>query len=124
MISHADALLHEEYCKIPAQLLASLDGYARRRETPGHFLIAVLSHELFDAVSRADKESYAALRELVTFIHMELPSEAHGNMDKVAHWLHPKRHVIGEVCCQKCGIPAAFPNAIANPENYICLTCK
>lgn len=84
------ALAHEQYCRIPRQVLASVYGYVNRREITGHFLTAVLSNNLFDAVGRADKESMESLRELVVFIHMEVPSCCHGSLENVAHWLHPK----------------------------------
>lgn len=92
MISHPEALKHEEYSRIPTAVLASVYGYVDRKEAPGHFLTAVLSNDLFTAVSRADKESFAALRELVTFIHMEVPTACHGSAEAVANWLFPKPH--------------------------------
>jgi len=90
MISFAQARQHAEYCRIPAQVLASLYGYVEHRQAPGHFLNAVLRNDLFEAVGRADKESRAALAELVCFIHMEVRSDCHGTPEKLKQWLYPK----------------------------------
>jgi hypothetical protein len=87
MISLPDALKHDDYSKIPPHLLQSIYGYVLQRQAVGHFLTALLCNDLIAAVGRADKETIAALRELVIFLHMEVPCECYGSAEKVASWL-------------------------------------
>lgn len=91
MISYDQARAHSEYCRIPEQVLLGLYAYVEHRQAPGHFLQAVLSNDLFEAIGRADKEAVAALRELVVFIHMEVRSDCHGSRQKVGAWLFPPK---------------------------------
>ena len=91
MIPYAEARTHSEFSLIPEYVLRSLYAYVERHIITGGFLQAVLAHDLFDAVGRADKGSYAALRELIHFIHMELPSQCHGDRQKVADWTQGER---------------------------------
>lgn len=90
MMTFEKAQHHAEYKRIPEQILRSLYGYVEYRQATGHFLNAVLSNNLFEAIGRADKESLAALREIVTFVHMEVPSHCYGTVEKVQEWLFPK----------------------------------
>jgi len=89
MIAYEQARQHSEYCRIPEHVLASVYGFVEHRQAPGHFLTCVLTNDLFGAVGRADKESGAALRELVVFLHMEVRSDAFGSPQKVREWLYP-----------------------------------
>lgn len=89
MISYDQARQHSEYCRIPEHILMGVYAYIEHRQSPGHFLQAVLSNDLFEAIGRADKEAVAALRELVVFIHCEVRSDCYGNRQKVSAWLFP-----------------------------------
>lgn len=90
MITFEKARQHVEYKRIPEHVLADLYAYVEHHQYTGHFLAAVLSHDLFEAVARSDKESGAALRELVVFIHMEVRSDCHGNPAAVRNWLRTR----------------------------------
>jgi len=97
MITFDEAIKHEQYREIPVRVLAGIYAYVEHRSQPGHFLTAVLRHDLFESVSRADKESLAALHPLVIFIHMEVPSRCHGDKAKVHEWLSPQPYPCAEV---------------------------
>lgn len=90
MMTFEKARQHAEYSRIPEQILRSIYGYVEYRQATGHFLNAVLTNNLYDAIARADKESLAALREIVTFVHMEVRSDCYGSKEKVQDWLFPK----------------------------------
>lgn len=90
MITYEHARKHAEFRLIPEHILRGLYGYVEHRQATGHFLNAVLTNNLFDAISRADKEALAALREIVVFVHMEVRSDAYGSSQKVQEWLFPK----------------------------------
>lgn len=90
MITYEQARKHDEFGLIPEHILQSIYGYVEQRQSTGHFLNAVLSNNLFEAIARADKEALAALREIVVFIHMEVRADCHGSPEKIQNWLFPK----------------------------------
>lgn len=53
----------------------------------GSFLQAVLENDLREAVMRADADSYASLREIVSFVHNCMPTKCCGSYDTVSEWL-------------------------------------
>lgn len=65
----------------------SLERYVNHRIQPGGFLTAVLSNDLFGAVTRADRESKLALSEICQFIYNEVPGDAWGSHDAVRNYL-------------------------------------
>lgn len=73
--------------RIPAHLRPGLRAYLVDREPVGAFLRAVLVNDLQGAVSRADDETYPALREIVAFVHMHAPPGSHGSYQAYASWL-------------------------------------
>jgi hypothetical protein len=72
--------------KIPGRLLLGLVAWAEKKHRVGHFLTAVLSNDLCEAVARADEESMAALRQIVMFVYNNLPGICWGSQEKVAAW--------------------------------------
>lgn len=70
-----------------ADAVESLDRYVKHGIPPGSFLLAVLSNDLMQAVNRADEESAANLREIVSHVYNRLPSGSHGSMEKVEAWV-------------------------------------
>jgi hypothetical protein len=73
-IDYIHATGHEQYSHIPVHVLRGLYNYVQHGAGPGHFLRAVLSNNLFEAVGRADKDALASLAELVIFIYNRVPS--------------------------------------------------
>lgn len=72
---------------IPEHTLAALDRYVNHRLQPGGFLTAVLSNDLFGAVSKADSFNKLALTEICQYIYNEVPSNAWGTYDVVRNYL-------------------------------------
>lgn len=79
-----DELL-EEYA-IPMHLREGLTRYLKQHIRPGHFLAAVLSNDLADAMLRGDPASLAGLEGLVRFLTYECPQDSHGSADAVDRW--------------------------------------
>lgn len=90
MMTFEKARQHAEFSRIPEHILYDLYDYIKHRQATGHFLNAVLTNNLFEAIGRADKEALAALREIVVFVHMEVRADAYGSADKVQNWLFPQ----------------------------------
>lgn len=72
---------------IPGHMMESLRRYIDKGIAPGHFLTAVLEHDLFEAVGRADDENLANLPAYVAYLYNEAPGPCHGSPEKVAEWL-------------------------------------
>lgn len=85
-----------EYSKIPKRTIEALDRYVHSRIVPGHFLIAVLTNNLFEAMDRADKENRDALYEIIRYVWNELPLACWGSKEKMDAWIHPEE----EQCVQ------------------------
>ncbi len=120
LIPYEKARQHAEYRRIPQRILISLYDYVNNRQQTGGFLAAVLSNDLFTAIGKADSESLAAIREIVVFIHMEVPSHCYGSEHAVCAWVNGR--VLPEVIdrpaieydgCPHCRVSFTFT---ANPD--------
>ena len=65
----------------------SLNDYITNGWQPGSFLVAVLSNDLFDAISRADDDSRRNLSKIVDWIYNNMPSSLYGTREKVSNHL-------------------------------------
>jgi len=77
---------------IRPDVIESIKDYEARGVPTGHFLRAVLAHDLFGAFAYADSQNRDALGEIVAFIHNYLRSDCHGSYAKVDGWV--ERHTI------------------------------
>ena len=74
--------------RIPPAVFEALRLYVEERVHPGDgFLMAVLSNDLREAVGRADERSYASLRELIVYLHNEVPGRCWGSKARVVEWV-------------------------------------
>ena len=73
--------------RIPERMREAIIGYVMYGRPVGHFLNAVFSHDLFEAVARADGENARLLPEYVKFIHNRCPVFCHGGGSIVPLWL-------------------------------------
>ena len=76
----------EKYPNIPENTIRQLERFVLTGCPCGHFLTAVLSKDLFEAVSRADPENQASLVNLVKLIWNEVPMSCYGTDKKVQAW--------------------------------------
>lgn len=66
----------------------SIDLYASDGVPTGGFLRAVLEHrDVWDVMNRADAENARDLREILIYIHNEMPGNCHGSPDIVFAWI-------------------------------------
>jgi hypothetical protein len=68
-------------------VISSLNRYVKDRIMPGSFLRAVLCNQLYAAVTLADQENLASLKEIVHYVYNELPEESWGSADRVWAWV-------------------------------------
>jgi len=63
---------------------------------PGDFLTAVLSNDLRGAIGHADDENQRDIVEICQFIHMEIPYNCHGSLERMNNWIETKREEKGK----------------------------
>jgi hypothetical protein len=71
---------------IPSSIKSAIDAHAELGHRCGDFVQAVLENNFREAVVRADRESYKALREIAQYVYCSLPSDSHGSQEKVKYW--------------------------------------
>jgi hypothetical protein len=79
-----------DYSLIPERIMQNLLYYVKGKEAPGGFLYAVLSNNLFKAISKADDEMLPLIPLLVMYIHWEVPASCHGSPEHVKAWMEKK----------------------------------
>ena len=72
---------------VPEHLREGLIRYLVRHIPTGHFLTAVLSNDLTEAVSRGDEVSIDGLPAIVRFLRNDVPWLAWGSQTIVKAWL-------------------------------------
>ena len=71
---------------LPATLQQGLLRYLDHGIEPGHFLTAVLTNDLFEAIGRADNQSLQVLPDICKFIYNHTPHCCWGSKEKVAKY--------------------------------------
>lgn len=82
------------YYAPPRHLLESLDRYAVHGVETGGFLRAVLENDLASATGHMNPAiaDFMILRELVMYVHNELPGRCHGSPGNVQRWIEQRRN--------------------------------
>lgn len=76
-----------DYSMLPDYMQSAARRYVENRLPPGHFLTAVLSNNLVDAVLCADLTNRARLVDYAFWLYHELPGNCWGDPETVAQWL-------------------------------------
>jgi hypothetical protein len=71
---------------VKAETKESIDRFVQYGIPPGHFLQAVLSNDLMEAMGRADSENRRDLFEICQYVYNELPIGCWGTKDKMGEW--------------------------------------
>ena len=71
---------------IPDYMMGGLERWIEHGIEPGHFLIAVLSNDLKEAVGRADDENIANLPAYMGYLYNEAPIGSWGNPSVMRTW--------------------------------------
>jgi hypothetical protein len=77
----------DELFNLPDHLQGGISRYLREGIAPGHFLTAVITNNLVEAVSRADPTSLRALPDIVKFFYNYTPSGCWGTQEKMVAWM-------------------------------------
>lgn len=78
-------------CGIPETMHDGVIDYVLHGLRPGHFLSAVLSNDLHEAVRRADAPNQAALAGYVQFFAHYVPASMWGSPARFEAWLRAQR---------------------------------
>jgi hypothetical protein len=71
----------------PASIVAAIDRFVEHRIAPGSFVRAVLCNDLAGVFRAGDDDSLRGLRDIMRYIHWEIPGGCHGSKSKVENWL-------------------------------------
>jgi hypothetical protein len=82
-----DARLTRGVKRLPEHMRDSVLNYVRHGIPPGHFLTAVLSNDLFEAVDRADDINIRVLADYVRVFYNDCPSACWGSPNNVKAWI-------------------------------------
>jgi hypothetical protein len=74
------------------EAMDALARYRDNRQELGGFLTAMLENDLANTIRRADKSSWANLKEIFNWLWNEMPANAWGSPEAVSTWLHPEQH--------------------------------
>lgn len=72
---------------VPFHLQGGLKRYFEEHVRPGGFLVAVLSNDLREAVTRGSRESLAGLGFVMAYLIACAPSECWGSAEAVNAWV-------------------------------------
>jgi hypothetical protein len=75
---------------LPENIKSTLDMYVSHRIPTGDFLYAVLTNDLFAALSRADDLNRYRLYEICNYIYNSIPFNCWGSKETVNAWLASK----------------------------------
>lgn len=78
------------YENIPKPVMAGMKRYVEHHIKPGSFLTAVIENNLMDTVREADKDSFAAIKDIVGWMYNEPTSECWGSPKKMEAWLEKR----------------------------------
>jgi len=87
-LSERDILKMSEY-GIPERMQGGLIRYFDNRIPPGHFLTAVLSNDLMEAIARADDENVYCLKAYAMWLYNVPPGRPNGwgSPEAVKEWI-------------------------------------
>ena len=78
--------MKSEYDNIPDAILLAINNHVLRGQNCGHFVTAVLSNDLIEAVNRADDECQKCLRSIVRYLYNRCPGGCWGSKKKMEEW--------------------------------------
>lgn len=76
-----------EECAIPRYMWDGIIYYLTEGLAPGHFLTAVISNDLYEAVSRADNTNIHLLDRYITFFYNYTPTGCWGSPSNFDDWI-------------------------------------
>lgn len=79
-----------DYENINPLTLENLKNYVTEHVPVGHFLEAVLTNNLRNAVAHADPDNLNNLRAIVRFCHWEIPGRCWGSPEAYDDWVRNK----------------------------------
>jgi len=75
-----------DWSLVPERMRHGLRLYFEQGVPPGHFLSAVLSNDLREAVARADEDNQQRLPDYIKFLYNNAPNTSWGSREKFESW--------------------------------------
>ena len=76
--------------EIPEYMMDALTRYIEKGIPPGDFLTAVLTNDLYEAISRSDDTNLHCIPAYVGYLYNEAPSQCWGSKAKMDKWIDDK----------------------------------
>ncbi len=73
---------------IPDHMLEGIERYIDHGIPPGHFLTAIITNNLREAVGRADDDNVQIIPAYVGYFYNEAPSACWGSIEKMNAWIN------------------------------------
>jgi len=77
-----------DWTMIPGHMHQAVRDWIEHGWLPGSFLQAMLEHDVYDAVFRADNWNEGKIAEWCKFLCWYVPSACHGNEENVRDWFN------------------------------------
>lgn len=77
---------HWDWSLIPDHMHAATKNWVKFGIPAGSFFMAMMEHDLYNAIGRADLDNQKAIVNWVKFMHNYLPSGCHSNKESVDYW--------------------------------------
>lgn len=74
---------------VPVHMWDAVEGYFIHKYPPGHFMTALLSNDLMEAMGRADDTNAANMHRWCQFLYCYAPAGSYGSPERVHAWLSP-----------------------------------
>lgn len=74
-------------CGIPDYMHEGILNYVENRVKPGHFLTAIITNDLRNAVFHADSTNLNLIKNYVQWFYNHPPSPCWGSVEKMEAWL-------------------------------------
>ncbi len=75
---------------IPEYTKEAINKFVKYGLPPGSFITAVLENNLSQAFAYADETNTLYLKDIVMYVHWEIPGTCHGSPEAVRNWLARK----------------------------------
>ena len=74
--------------RIPEHTKSTLENYLLYGLPPGGFMTAVLTNDLYGAISRADSQNMSRLEDIVRWLQHNAPIDSYGNYENITNWVN------------------------------------
>jgi len=80
-----------DYSRLPENMQGAFQRWIELGIEAGHFGMAVICNDLFEAFARADATNLARMEDIILFFYNDAPSQCYGSRAKADAWIKTRR---------------------------------